>query len=68
MEECRKKRQREQLKREWDHLLPLMVTKTIKYISFKEYFDRVTGANIDTRPAEEILAEADAIRQQLKGE
>lgn len=56
---------KENHRREWLALLPNMVTFG-KYMSFDDYYDRVTGKNIDMRPAEEIIAEID--RAHHKGE
>ena len=36
------------------------------FMSFEDFRDRMTGANIDKRPAEEILAEAEEIEKRLK--
>lgn len=44
-----------------------MITKQIHYETFTEYYNRMTGGDIDTRPEEEILAEVEAIRKQMKG-
>lgn len=44
-----------------------MITKQLHYETFTEYYNRMTGGDIDTRPDEEILAEVEAIRKQMKG-
>lgn len=57
----RDKRIREQ----WLALLPLMQMNVIKYISEEDYKIRVSGGDIDQRPASEILAEVQAIRKEI---
>lgn len=37
------------------------------FVGFDAYFDRVTGRNIDTRPALEILAEIEVAEKSLRG-
>lgn len=39
---------------------------TGKTITFSEYKDRVTGANIDRRPVAVIQAELDAVEKELQ--
>ena len=60
MEEEKKEKHRQ----EWLHLLPLMIT-TGKYMSFENYYDSVTGKNIDMRSTEEIIAEIDAAHAKV---
>lgn len=53
----------------WDLYLEqfhYMVGGRMKYEAFNSYFDRVTGRDIDMRPDAEILAEVEAIRQEMK--
>jgi hypothetical protein len=57
----------ERYKAEWNALYPFMITKMMKYVSFKEYKDMCTGANIDTRPADEIIAEIEELHKSTKG-
>jgi hypothetical protein len=45
--------------------LPMMAFSG-KSISFADYKDRVTGANIDRRPTAEILAELDDLERELQ--
>lgn len=47
------------------HYLPYMDKKT--FISFEDYHRKCTGADIDKRPAEEIMAEVEAIRREMNG-
>ena len=53
------------LHRQWCALLPLMSMKMIEYISFKDYYDKVLGKNIDTRPTEVILKEIEETKKRL---
>ena len=50
---------------QWVVQLPLMATEE-QYTSFEVYRDRMTGANIDTRPAEVIIAEIEAAAERAK--
>lgn len=52
----REKEQESRIFLQWAIQLPLMATAD-KYTPYQEYYDRLTGANIDTRPAEVIMAE-----------
>lgn len=54
----------ERLHRQWTAQLPIMAY-TGKNISFAEYRNRVTGANIDRRSVAEIQREIDAAMQTL---
>ncbi|MCR5811171.1 MAG: hypothetical protein K6G34_07220 [Lachnospiraceae bacterium] len=49
--------QDETLHRQWCALLPFMHMEMLKYVSFKDYKDRVTGKDLDLRPADEIVEE-----------
>lgn len=55
----------ERLFRQWTAQLPIMAI-TGEIIDFEAYRDRVTGANIDRRPTEEILAELDEVEKQFE--
>lgn len=50
---------------QWVAQLPVMAYSG-KPISFADYKDRVTGANIDRRSTAEILAELDDIERELQ--
>ena len=52
---------------QWTAQLPIMAY-TGKTISFAEYRDRVTGANIDRRSVAEIQKEIDEAMQELRKE
>lgn len=58
----------EQIKRgkvhdEWVALQPYMIIKWLNFMPFEEYYNARTGGDIDTRPASEILAEAEEIKK-----
>ena len=59
------KEQDNQIREQWLMLLPLMQMNVIKYVSLEDYKVKVSGGDIDTRPAEEILAEVAEIRKQM---
>lgn len=48
---------KEQIRKQWTAMLPLMSIQYLQYMSFDDYYQRCTGANIDLRPTEEILAD-----------
>lgn len=50
---------------QWAAQLPVMAY-TGQTVSFSEYKDRVTGANIDRRPVAEIMADLDAVEKELQ--
>lgn len=50
---------------QWVAQLPVMAY-TGKPVSFAEYRDRLTGANIDCRPVSVIEAELDAVEKELQ--
>lgn len=37
-----------------------------EYISFEDYVARITGANVDRRPAEELLRELDELEKTFE--
>lgn len=55
----------ERIFRQWVAQLPLMAMSG-EPISFEDYRDRVTGANIDLRPTAEILAELDDVERKFE--
>lgn len=60
------KDQEERLFQQWVAQLPYMDKKT--FVSFDDYRDKLTGANIDRRSVAEIEADlAGAERQLMKG-
>lgn len=50
----------ERLHQEWCAMLP----QFIRYVPFREFYDMETGANIDWRPAKEIIAEIEAMHER----
>lgn len=56
---------KDMIRSEYLALLPFMALRG-KHMPFQEFFDKVTGANIDWRPAEEIIAEIDRAHEELK--
>lgn len=57
----------ERIFQQWTAQLPIMAY-TGKNISFAEYRDRVTGANIDRRSVDEIQKEIDEAMRELRKE
>lgn len=57
----------ERLYAQWLAYLPMLIQAN-KFMSFSQFKDEMTGANIDMRPAEEILAEVEEIRKRLNGD
>lgn len=59
------KEREERIFQQWVAQLPIMAY-TGKPVSFADYKDRVTGANIDRRPTAMIEAELDAVEKELQ--
>lgn len=55
----------ERIRQQWVAQLPVMAISG-KSISFADYKDKVTGANIDRRSTAEILAELEDIERELQ--
>ena len=55
----------ERIHQQWTAQLPIMAYSGT-YVSFADYRDRITGANLDRRPTREILAELDDIEREFK--
>ena len=55
----------ERSRQQWVAQLPVMAISG-KSISFADYKDKVTGANIDRRSTAEILAELDDLERELQ--
>ena len=47
--------------------LPLLI-QSKKYMTFDAFYDEFTGANIDWRPADKILKEAEEIQRRQHGD
>ena len=58
-------RAKDMVHRQWCALYPQMVLGLVNFVSFEDYYNRVTGGSLDLRPAEEILAEAEQIRKEF---
>jgi len=58
--------QNERLYAQWLAYLPMLIQSN-KFMSFSQFKEEITGANIDTRSTEEILAEVEDIRVKLYG-
>lgn len=58
--------QKERYRQEWLALIPTMVYGN-HYMTFEQYYETVTGANIDMRPTEEIIAEIDRKHAESRG-
>lgn len=58
--------QKERYRQEWLALIPTMVYGN-HYMTFEQYYETVTGANIDMRPTEEIIAEIDRKHAEARG-
>lgn len=63
---AREKGREERIFQQWVAQLPVMAFSGVS-ISFPEYKDRVTGANLDLRPVAEIEAELDEVERELQG-
>ena len=50
---------------QWVVQLPLMGKEN--FVSYADYKDKVTGANIDRRSVAEIMAELDEVEKELQG-
>ena len=59
------KEREERIREQWVAQLPAMALSG-KHISFADYKDKVTGANIDRRSAAAILAELDELERELQ--
>ena len=58
---------RTEAREQWIAMFPMMVTGQINYMSFKDYYDQVSGVTLDLRPVDEIMAEIDEIEKELRG-
>lgn len=59
------KGQEERIFQQWVAQLPVMAY-TGQSVSFADYKDRVTGANIDRRPTAELVKELDEVEAELQ--
>ena len=63
---AREKDREDRIFQQWVAQLPMMAFTGVS-VSFADYRDRVTGANIDRRPTAELLADLDAVERELQG-
>ena len=63
--QAQEKERDERIFRQWVAQLPIMAVAD-NVVSFDDYRDRVTGANIDFRPAADILEELDEVEKQFE--
>ncbi len=54
---AKEEERKEQVRKQWTAMLPLMSMQYLKYMPFEEYYEKCSGANIDMRSTEEILAD-----------
>lgn len=54
---AKEEERREQVRNQWTAMLPWMSMKYLKYMPFEEYYEKCSGANIDMRSTEEIIAD-----------
>lgn len=59
------KEKKDEMKGMYHALLPYYALRG-KFMTFEEFYDNVTGANLDLRPAEEILNESKEIEERLR--
>lgn len=62
---AREEKRDERIFQQWVAQLPTMAMVG-KSVSFADYRDKVTGANIDRRSAAEIMAELDEVEKELE--
>lgn len=68
IEHAAEQERRDVAKQEWNALLPFMSMKFLKAVRFDEYYRKSYGMEMDTRPDEDILAEAEDIRRKITEE
>lgn len=56
--------QKEKAHRQWSAMLPFMSLGMLDFVSFNEYFEKLSGKNVDLRPASEIIAEIEELHQK----
>lgn len=64
IEKARDKTRDERIFQQWVVHLPLMDQE--HFVSFADYKDRVTGANIDRRSVAELMAELNEVEKELQ--
>lgn len=64
---CAKEQERkEQIRKQWTTMLPYMSLQMLQYIPFEQYYEKCTGANIDMRSTDEIIAEIEETHRRAK--
>ena len=58
------KEREERAHKQWSAMLPFMSLGMLEYISFEEYIEKLSGKNVDMRPASEIIAEIEELHQK----
>ena len=58
--------EKEQIRAQWTAMLQMMSANILKYMTWEDYYDQASGRDIDLRPASEILAEVQQIREDMK--
>ena len=56
---------KDKVRGDYQAMLPFLMLRG-KYMTFEQFYDEMTGANIDWRPSDEILKEAEEIQARLK--
>ena len=62
---AKEENRKEQIFQQWVAQLPWMDKDS--FVSFADYYDQVTGANIDRRSVAEIMADVALAEQELMG-
>lgn len=65
---AKEENERHRLREEWLAQLPFMALKMLKFTDFESYAGQRMSTSIDTRPANEILDEVEAVRREIRGE
>lgn len=65
IKKAKEENKKERIYRAWLAHIPAMENGSIPAQEFQEYYEHVTGKDIDTRPEEEILAEVREIRKEM---
>ena len=59
------KNDEEKIFRQWLAILPVMWAGFAKFIEFDDFKARLSGTDIDTRPTEDILADAEEVKKYI---
>lgn len=62
----REKEEERRLFDQWVQFLPGMSMKYFDYVPFEAYRDNCTGANLDMRPVEVIMAEIEQLHKEVE--